>query len=72
MAYTSNVYTPVLRPRMDASAAPGDTRGTAAPLSPDVLTYRYGSRVICVATGKDYEVTFLPSNPSPPLLIELE
>ena len=71
MTYTSNVYTPVPRPRMGASVAPGDVKGAAAPPSPDILTYRYGSRTICVATGKDYEVTSLPSNPSPPLLIEL-
>ena len=72
MAYTSNIYTPVLRPRMDASAAPGDTRGTAAPLSPEFLTYCYSMQVICITMGKDYEVSFLPSNPLPPLLIELE
>ena len=72
MAYPPNAYALGPRPHMDASAAPGDPKGTAAMLPPDILTYRYGSRMICVATGKDYEVTFHPSNTLPPLLIELE
>ena len=66
MACTPNVYSPPPRPRMDASAAPAwgfreYAKGTPALLPPDILTYRYGSRMICVATGKNYEVTFLPA-----------
>jgi len=61
MAYTPNVYTPAPRSRMGAPVAPENAKGTAALLPPDILTYRYGSRMICVATGKDYEVTFLAS-----------
>jgi len=58
MAYPPNAYALGPRPHMDAPAAPGDP---TAILPPDILTYRYGSRMICVATGKDYEVTSHPS-----------
>jgi len=52
MAYPPNAYA-VGPPHMDASAAL-DPKGTALH-TPYILTYRYGSRMICVATGNDYE-----------------
>jgi hypothetical protein len=61
-----------LHSRTDTSSTPRDGRGTTSGL-PDILTYSYGSRMVYVSPGEDYDVcSFLPSQPDPllPLLID--
>src|SRR5579863_4686187 len=72
MSFPSNASTVRLHSRTDASSAPRNTRGTTS-RHPHILTYCYGSRMVYVAPGEDYDVcSFLPSqhDPSLPLLID--
>lgn len=72
MSYTSNPSTVRLHSRADASSAPRNMRGTTSRV-PHILTYCYGSRMVYVAPGEDYDVCpFLPwqSHPLPSSLID--
>ena len=71
MSCPSNALT-VGSHRMDASAPPGNTTGTAIRQPPDILTYSHDSRMVYVTPGETYDVcSFLASlTPNLPLLIE--
>ena len=74
MSYTSNASTIMSHSSTDTSesSTPRTTRATTY-RPPLILTYCYGSQMVYVAPGDDYDVcSFLPSQPdrSPPSLID--
>ena len=62
MSLTSDPFIVGSRSRTDASAVPETTTAPTARSPPDILTYCYGSRMVYVSPGGDYDVRSFPLN----------
>ena len=56
MSFTSDPFIVGSRSRTDASAVPETTTAPTARPPLDILTYYYGSRMVYVSPGEDYDV----------------